>query len=133
MLNIPGTAVNTDASLFRYLLPKINRFIKIRLDRTNFLNYGRFCFIMPRMPNRFNRFWAIPIALFVLLGIYLLPPIRSRVDSRLDAVRSQIKYLINPPEDATFQPAQQSIKPTSVVGTLPTQPATSTPQTALTP
>jgi tetratricopeptide (TPR) repeat protein len=84
--------------------------------------------IISAMQNRFNRIWAIPIALFMIVGIYLLPPVRTRVDVRLDALRSQIKYLINPPDEATFQPVQQSITPTLIAGTLPTQPATSTPQ-----
>ena len=84
------------------------------------------------MQNRFNRTWAIPIALLLLIGVYFIPPVNARLAPRLDALRTQIKYLINPPEDATFQPSGTSFTPTVVAGT-PTPRASATPALTLTP
>ena len=85
------------------------------------------------MPNRFNRFWAIPIAVLLVLGIYFLPPVHDRLAPRLDSLRTQIKYFINPPEEAVFQPAQQSAIETIVSGTLTPQHVAATPTRAQTP
>jgi len=80
------------------------------------------------MKNRFNRIWLLPIALLVMIGLYFIPPINVRLAPRLDAVRAQIKYFINPPEDATFRPSGQSVTSTVVSGITPTLKATSTPK-----
>jgi hypothetical protein len=49
------------------------------------------------------------IALAVLaLGTYFLPPIHNRISNRLDDVRTQAKYLFDPPQDAVFLPTQQA-------------------------
>jgi tetratricopeptide (TPR) repeat protein len=52
----------------------------------------------------------IGVGLLVLLasGLYFVPPIRLRVDNRLDTLRTQIKYLINPPENVVFFPTEKS-------------------------
>ena len=84
------------------------------------------------MQNRFNRIWAIPIGLLLLIGFYFIPPVHDRLAPRLDSLRTQIKYFINPPEEATCQPSGQSLTPTAD-GTNPTQPATSTPKPVSTP
>jgi len=60
------------------------------------------------MQNRFNRIWAIPISILILIGLYYVPPIHSRLAWRLESLRTQIKYMINPPEEAVFRPAQQA-------------------------
>ena len=57
------------------------------------------------MQNRFNRKWLVPVVILLGIGIFLLPPVYSRVTPRLDSLQSSIKYLIKPPEDAVFQPA----------------------------
>jgi tetratricopeptide (TPR) repeat protein len=90
-------------------------------------------FYNPFMPNRFNRFWAIPIAVLLLIGLYYVPPVHARLAPRLDSLRTQIKYLINPPEAAVFQPSQQTAIETSASGTLTPQQAISTPTPTRTP
>ena len=78
------------------------------------------------MKKSFNRFWLLPIALILMIGVYFIPPVNVRLAPRLDAIRAQIKYFINPPEDAVFQPSGQSITPTAASGITPTLEATST-------
>jgi uncharacterized protein YvpB len=61
------------------------------------------------------------------VGLYFLPPVHDRVAWRLDSLRTQIKYWLNPPEEAVFVPAQKT--PATVVSsatTLPTTQVTST-------
>jgi len=85
------------------------------------------------MKNRFRTIWLIPILILLGIGIFLLPPVYSRVMPRLDGLMSSIKYLINPPDEAIFQPEQQSITATSESGTMPAQQATSTTAPTSTP
>ncbi len=59
------------------------------------------------MQNRFNRKWAIPIFLLILIGVYYLPPVHDRLAWRLESARTQFHYLINPPDEAVFIPTQQ--------------------------
>jgi hypothetical protein len=87
------------------------------------------------MQRRFNRFWAIPISIVLLIGIYFIPPVHDRLAWRLDSLRTQIRYLIKPPDEAVFLPTQQSAIQTIVSGTMyaalqtPSAPAqTSTPE-----
>jgi len=77
------------------------------------------------MKKRFHRIWLVPISIVLLIGIYYIPPIHSRLAWRLESARTQIKYLINPPDEAIFLPAQQT-----VVESLQTSP---TPKAAVTP
>jgi tetratricopeptide (TPR) repeat protein len=85
------------------------------------------------MKNRFNLRQAIPIALLLLIGVYYIPPINARLAPRFDALRAQIKYLINPPEEAAFHPSGVSITLTpGHDGTIPTLTATQTPKPAST-
>ncbi|HLO30199.1 MAG TPA: C39 family peptidase [Anaerolineales bacterium] len=82
------------------------------------------------MQNRFNRIWAIPVSIFVLIGLYFLPPVHSRLAWRLDSLRTQIKYMINPPEEAVFQPSQQTQINLAVTQMIQTLQAKMTPQGA---
>lgn len=79
------------------------------------------------MHKRSNRRWAIPA--IVLLGIFLyyVPPIHSRLSWRLEALRTQIKYLINPPDEAVFQPAEQTQVELAVTQMMQTLQATMQP------
>ena len=86
--------------------------------------------------------WIL-LGIAVLIGLYFLPPIHSRLSWRVDNARTQIKYYFNPPDEAIFQPS--ALQPTAthaeataeVLGTLaPTStPAgiTATPAPTLTP
>ena len=60
------------------------------------------------MQKRFNRIWLVPIFILLLIGIYYLPPIHSRLAWRIELARTQIQYWINPPDQAVFQPSQQN-------------------------
>ncbi|MBI2331731.1 MAG: hypothetical protein HYU84_06170 [Chloroflexi bacterium] len=57
------------------------------------------------MQKRFNRIWFIPIFILLSIGTYYLPPVHSRLAWRIELVRTQIKYWINPPDQAVFQPS----------------------------
>ncbi|MFN8414182.1 MAG: hypothetical protein U0Z26_17510 [Anaerolineales bacterium] len=61
------------------------------------------------MKNIFRKkkyLWYIPFALVLLVGMYYLPPIQSRLAWRVDELYSRIKYFFNPPDQAVFQPEQ---------------------------
>jgi hypothetical protein len=80
------------------------------------------------MQNRFNRVWAVPIAIILLIGLYYIPPIRSRLSWRMEALRTNIKYMVKPPEEAVFQPTQQAQLDVAVTKMMQTLQATMTPQ-----
>ena len=48
------------------------------------------------------------LCLLMTVGLYFLPPIHDRVAWRLDGLVTQIKYKLNPPEEAVFVPAQKT-------------------------
>jgi hypothetical protein len=83
------------------------------------------------MQNRFNRKWAIPAIVVLAIGLYYIPPIHSRLAWRLESLRTQIKYLINPPDEAVFQPAQQTQLELAVTQMMQTLQATLTPQVSV--
>ena len=89
------------------------------------------------MHNRSNRIWAIPISLLIIVGLYYIPPIHSRLAWRLESLRTQLKYLVNPPDQAVFQPEQQAqveLAVTEMMKTFEaTFAATNVPKTTLTP
>src|SRR5690349_17860267 len=85
------------------------------------------------MHNRFGRAWVIPVSLVLIIGLYYIPPIHSRLAWRLDSLRTQIKYMINPPDQAVFQPSQQVQVNLAVTKMIQTLQASLTPQVASTP
>jgi uncharacterized protein YvpB len=60
------------------------------------------------------------ICLLLSVGIYFLPPVHSRLSWRVDNLRTQIKYWLNPPDEAVFVPAQKT--PVTAVSTATTTP-----------
>ncbi len=78
------------------------------------------------MKNRILRY-----GLFVLLlsglsvGVYNLPPVKSRLDWRLDELRAKIKYILSPPEQVVFVPLGQVVE--NGVQLTPTPMSTITP------
>jgi peptidase C39-like protein/tetratricopeptide repeat protein len=82
------------------------------------------------MQNRFGRAWVIPVALLLIIGLYYIPPIHSRLAWRLDSLRTQIKYMINPPDQAVFQPGQQAQVNLAVTKMIQTLQASLTPDAA---
>jgi len=85
------------------------------------------------MQNRFNRKWIIPIVILLGIGLFYLPPVYSRVMPRIDALQSSIKYWINPPEEAVFQPSGPVPTETVVNGISPTRTPSPTLTLTLTP
>jgi tetratricopeptide (TPR) repeat protein len=85
------------------------------------------------MKNRFNRKWILPILLAAGVIIFFLPPVYSRLMPRIEGLQSSIKYWINPPEEAVFQPSGQAPTETAVSGTSSTQTPSPTPTQTLTP
>ena len=61
-----------------------------------------------KMPQRFNRVWLVSISIVILILLYYVPPIHSRLAWRLEALRTNIKYMVKPPEEAVFQPTEQA-------------------------
>ena len=85
------------------------------------------------MRKNFRRIWLIPIALLLMVGIYFIPPVHSRLSWRLDELRTRIVYFFNPPDKAVFQPETQ-LDIESAVGTIQAEYAlTLTPQVTSTP
>jgi hypothetical protein len=84
------------------------------------------------MQYRLKNKWLIPISLFLIVGLYYLPPVHSRLAWRLDAVRTQIRYAINPPEEAVFLPTQQAQVNLAVTQIMQTLQASLTPQATAT-
>lgn len=58
------------------------------------------------MFKNFRRSWLIPIVLILGVGFYFLPPVHDRLSGRVDDLRAQIKYYLNPPDQAVFIPVQ---------------------------
>ena len=85
------------------------------------------------MQKRFSRVWLVPISLVLLIGIYYLPPVHSRLAWRFESLRTQIRYLIKPPEEVVFLPTQQSVIETVVSGTMSALQTPSTPAPTSTP
>ena len=85
------------------------------------------------MQNRFNRIWAIPISILIIVGLYYVPPIHSRLAWRLESLRTKIQYLVNPPEEAAFQPTQQAQLDLAVTKMIQTLQVTQTPKATSTP
>jgi hypothetical protein len=53
--------------------------------------------------------WRFVLLAFALaIGFYYLPPVHSRLAWRLDDLRTRIKYILNPPDEAVFQPGGQT-------------------------
>jgi hypothetical protein len=69
----------------------------------------------------------VPFSLFLSVLVYYLPPVHSRLAWRVDQVRTDIKYALNPPEEAVFVP-QQVVMPSPIP-----EEATSTPTPQLPP
>lgn len=85
------------------------------------------------MQNRFNRKWAIPAIVVFVIGLYFVPPVHDRLAWRLDALRSKIKYLVQPPDEVIFRPEEQAQLDIAVTAMMQTLQATLTPQASVSP
>ena len=80
------------------------------------------------MHNRWNRRWAIPAIIVFVIGLYFVPPVHSRLAWRLESLRTQIRYMINPPDEVVFQPEGQAQLDIAVTAMIQTLQASLTPQ-----
>jgi tetratricopeptide (TPR) repeat protein len=90
---------------------------------------------------------ALLLICLLAIGAYFFPPIHDRLAPRVEQVRAQIKYAINPPDEAVFVPAEVSVSvtplftstpsatpiPPTPTETLAPEAPTFTPQPSLTP
>jgi len=56
----------------------------------------------------FNKYWLIPLALVLVIGVYYLPPVHSRLGWRMDELRTKVIYYFKPPSEAVFQPSGET-------------------------
>ncbi len=80
------------------------------------------------------------LAVFGVLGlglvVYALPPVRERVNTRLELWSAQVRYMLNPPEEVIFMPQGQTgeLPPSTLEPTpMPSQTPTSSPTATLPP
>lgn len=55
-----------------------------------------------------NKLWLIPIGLLLIVAIYYLPPVRNRLEPRLELLRTRVVYFFRPPSEAVFQPSGET-------------------------
>jgi len=81
----------------------------------------------------FRRIWILPIGVLLMIGMYFIPPVHSRLSWRLDYLRTRIAYFFNPPEEAVFQPEAQIDLESAVATTRAQFELTLTPEATNTP
>lgn len=64
--------------------------------------------------------WALPLITLVACGllsvlVYNLPPIHERLAWRVDNLRAEIRYYLNPPEEVVFVPQEQQDQINAIV------------------
>jgi hypothetical protein len=74
----------------------------------------------------------LPLILLAAI-LYLLPPIRTRVDWRIEQLRLQLKYALFPPEQAVFTPQDQVAAAVQATFRALTPQVTATPTLTATP
>ncbi len=52
--------------------------------------------------------WKPLAVLALILAVYFAPPAHNRINNRLGDFATQLKYFLNPPQDAVFLPTQQA-------------------------
>jgi hypothetical protein len=82
------------------------------LDPEGIKTFGVFLlynlFMLKEKIKKINKYWLILLGLLLAIGIYYLPPVRSRLETRVDLLRTRIVYFFNPPSEAVFQPGEQN-------------------------
>lgn len=90
-----------------------------------------------KLIKRNKKRWLFPVILsgliLLLVGIYYLPPIHERLAWRVASFRSNIIYFFNPPEEAVFNPQQQSEMEIMLTATVTAWQPTSTLSPSKTP
>lgn len=62
---------------------------------------------MNRLKNLDKRWWIVA-AVALIIGIALLPPVRTRLVAQYDLIRIRVFYLFNTPEENIFQPGEEN-------------------------
>ncbi|MCH7663341.1 MAG: C39 family peptidase [Chloroflexi bacterium] len=77
-----------------------------------------------------NLIVGIPLFLLMCVGVYYLPPVYERMAWRVAAVRAEITYALNPPEEIIFLPNEVAQMEAIVAATLQAmETSTTTPPT----
>jgi tetratricopeptide (TPR) repeat protein len=76
---------------------------------------------------------AVLLVVILAVGIYFIPPVHDRLSWRLDSLRTRIAYYFNPPEEAVFQPTEQTMLETIVAQTMKAYQVPPTPTKTATP
>ena len=61
---------------------------------------------------------ALLLVLVLAVVIYNIPPVHERLAWRIDSLRTRFAYFINPPDEAVFQPTEQTMLETIVAQTM---------------
>ena len=60
---------------------------------------------MQRLKN-IDKHWLILVVVVIGVGIALLPPVKSRLTTQYELLRTRIVYFFNPPSEAVFEPSE---------------------------
>lgn len=63
---------------------------------------------MNRLKNLDKRWWIVA-AVALIIGIALLPPVKTRLASQYDLLRIRVFYMFNAPEENIFQPGEEKL------------------------
>jgi tetratricopeptide (TPR) repeat protein len=90
---------------------------------------------MNRLKNIDKR-WLILVVIVLGIGVALLPPVKSRLSTQYELLRTRIVYFFNPPSEAVFAPSGETNPLTveTAIGTVRAEMLlTLTPEVTLTP
>ena len=90
-------------------------------------------FYNPSMRKSLGLIWLLPLFVLLVIGIYYLPPVHSRLSWRLEDLRTRVVYFFNPPDEAVFQPESQIDIESAVATTRVLYEQTLTPEATTTP
>jgi hypothetical protein len=68
---------------------------------------------MNRLKTIDKRWWIVS-AILLILVIALIPPIRNRLATQYELLRTRVVYFFNPPSEAVFQPSGETDDPLTV-------------------
>ena len=100
--------------------------------------------MLKRIPRMVQILLGLAVLVLLAIGLYFVPPVHAKLAWRVNDLRTNIIYFLNPPQKVTFQPSGQSQSTLTVAATpfstailTPTPPltelATATPAIASTP
>lgn len=58
--------------------------------------------------KKINRRWLIPLGLLLAFGVYSLPPVHNRLETRVELLRTRLVYFFKPPGEAVFLPSGET-------------------------